>query len=131
MSSKPAFAEAIRILVAKEVHDALAPYREALASLVEFAGGKPASPASASASAGAAPQRRGRRAAASGGSRGSAASTEAVGNFTEGQRVQYRQGRGTFDAKIVAIDGKKGLLTLERETDQKKVVRPASKVLAA
>lgn len=129
MSNKPAFAEAIRILVAKEVHEALAPYREALASLVEFAGGTPAV-ASAGAPVGAAPQRRGRRVAAAG-PRASAASAEVVGRFSEGQRVQYRQGRGTFDAKVVAVDGKKGLLTLERESDQKKVIRPASKVLAA
>ncbi len=124
MSNKPAFAEAIRILVAKEVHEALAPYREALASLVEFAGGK----ASSAEVVTVAPQRRGRRPAAS---RGAAASVETVGKFSEGQRVQYRQGRGTFDAKVVAIDSKKGLLTLERESDQKKVIRPASKVLAA
>lgn len=130
MSNKPAFAEAIRILVAKEVHEALAPYREALASLVEFAGGNPAG-APAGSPAGAAPQRRGRRPAPSAGPRASAASAEVVGRFSEGQRVQYRQGRGTFDAKVVAVDGKKGLLTLEREGDQKKVIRPASKVLAA
>lgn len=128
MSSNPAFAEAIRSVVAKEVQSALAPYREALASLVEFTG-VPAVDASkgrrapkADTSAAPARKRRGRK---------GKNSAELVANFTEGQKVQYRQGRGTFDAKVIEIDVEKGMLRLEREKDSKKVVRPAAKVIAA
>ncbi len=126
MSSNPAFAEAIRAVVAKEVHAALAPYREALASLAEFAGALPVSVEKVRAPKveGAVPgrKRRGRKA------KGSA---DLAGQFTEGQKVQYRQGRGTFDAKVIEIDVEKGMLRLEREKDSKKVFRPAAKVVAA
>jgi hypothetical protein len=125
--SKPAFAEAISTLVAKEVREALAPYQEALASLVEFAGGRPGGTLAAS-SATATPNRRARRAS---GVRGGAASAEFASQFVEGQKVQYRQGRGTFDARVVGINAEKGTVTLERASDQKTVVRPAAKVLAA
>ncbi len=129
MSNKPAFAEAIGIMVAKEVQAALAPYREALASLAEFAaghGGALSAPAVV-----AAPKSRGRRVAASGGRRGSAASLELVSKFVEGQKVQYRQGRGTFEARVVGISAENGTVTLERINDRKTIVRPAAKVLAA
>jgi hypothetical protein len=129
MSNKPAFAEAIGIMVAREVQAALAPYREALASLTEFAaghGGAPSAPAEV-----VSPQRMGRRAAASVGRRGSAASLEVISKFVEGQKVQYRQGRGTFEARVVGIDAKNGNVTLERINDRKTVIRPAAKVLAA
>jgi hypothetical protein len=128
MSNKPAFAEAIGIMVAKEVEAALAPYREALASLTEFAaghGGAPAAPAQV-----ATPKRR-LSVAPSVVRRGSAASLEIVSKFVEGQKVQYRQGRGTFEARVVGIDAKNGNVTLERTNDRKTVVRPAAKVLAA
>lgn len=128
MSNNPAFAEAIRTVVAKEVHSALAPYREALASLVAFTGGSAVATSgkiSASRSEPAAApvhRRSGRRARSS---------AELVAQFTEGQKVQYRQGRGTFDAKVIEIDPEKGMLRLERERDSKEVVRPAAKVIAA
>jgi sRNA-binding protein len=128
MSSNPAFAEAIRTVVAKEVLSALAPYREALASLVEFTGGSLAATSGksrvSSSEPAAAPiqRRRGRKARSS---------AELVAQFTEGQKVQYRQGRGTFDAKVIEIDPEKGMLRLEREKDSKEVVRPAAKVIAA
>jgi hypothetical protein len=125
--SKPAFAEAIGALVAKEVHAALAPYQEALASLVEFTGGKVGGKLAAPSTI-ASPEPRGRRA---GRARGAAASTEVVSKFAEGQRVQYRQGRGTFEARVVGIDAENGTVTLERMGDRKTVVRPAAKVLAA
>jgi hypothetical protein len=126
--SKPAFAEAISTLVAKEVRDALAPYQEALASLVEFAGGRPGGTLAATSATASLPKRRGRRA---GGVRGGAAFAATASRFVEGQKVQYRQGRGTFDARVVGINAEKGTVTLERTSDQKTVVRPAAKVLAA
>ena len=47
-----------------------------------------------------------------------------------GQRVQYRQGRGTFTAKVVRINDKNGTAVLERATDKKRVERPLAKVYA-
>ncbi|MBI5548311.1 MAG: hypothetical protein HY901_30895 [Deltaproteobacteria bacterium] len=55
-------------------------------------------------------------------------STEA---FSVGQNVTYKQGKGTFEAKVVAIDEKTGQVALERVMDGKKVKRPAAKVGAA
>jgi hypothetical protein len=128
MSNKPAFAEAIGIMVAKEVQAALAPYREALASLVEFAGAAPAeSPRGGARTAPPSRNVRGPRIQR----RGSAASLELVSKFVEGQKVQYRQGRGTFEARVVGIDAENGTVTLERINDRKTIVRPAAKVLAA
>ncbi len=127
MSNQPAFAEAIRIIVAREIHDALAPYREALASLIEFGGGTPGGvPASPSGEA--APKRRVRLAKSP---RTSAASAEVAAKLSTGQKVQYRQGRGVFDAKVIEIDAAKGLVTVERLNDKKQVVRPAAKIIAA
>ncbi len=128
MSSKLAFSEAIRNLVAREVQEALAPYREALTSLVEFAGAAPAeSPRGGGRTAPPSRNVRGRGSQR----RGSAALLELVSKFVEGQKVQYRQGRGTFEARVVGIDAKNGNVTLERINDRKTVVRPAAKVLAA
>jgi hypothetical protein len=126
MSEKLAFAEAVRIIVAKEVDDALMPYRQMLASLIEFSGG--AQEGTAAESAGALGSR---RSAARAARPRSAASLELVSKFVEGQRVQYRQGRGTFEARVVGIDTMKGNVTLERMNDRKTVVRPAEKVIAA
>ncbi len=129
MSSPAAFAEAIRTMVAQEIHNALGPYRETLASLVEFTGVAPGKSAANGAEA-AAPARnpRGRKPA---GVRGAKASLEIVSKFAEGQKVQYRQGRGTFEARVVGIDAENGTVTLERLNDKKQVVRPAAKVIAA
>jgi len=130
MSNQPAFAAAIRAVVAKEVEDALAPYREVLADMIKFVGGEPASARSSGTLEAAAPARtrRTRKAATYAGSGGNA-HAEFASQFSEGQKVQYRQGRGTFDARVVGIDAKKGVVTLERMSDQKKVVRPAAKVI--
>lgn len=51
--------------------------------------------------------------------------------FTEGQRVVYKQGRGSFDAKIVSVDHAAGTVKLQREKDGKQVTRPARKISAA
>ncbi len=131
MSNKPAFAAAIRAVVAKEVEDALGPYREMLADLSKFVGGDLASAGSRGTFEAAAPARirRTRSAGTSAGSGRYAAQGELASKFSEGQKVQYRQGRGIFDARVVGIDAKKGVVTLERMSDQKKVVRPAAKVI--
>jgi len=125
MPNNQGFADAIRAVVAQEVNAALAPYREALANLAEFTGAPVSAPGPSprSASFGEAPRRRRGRAVKS--------SPEVAMKFTEGQKVQYRQGRGTFDAKVIEIDTEKGVLKLERDGDSKKVYRPASKVIAA
>lgn len=48
-----------------------------------------------------------------------------------GQRVEYRQGRGTFLAKVVRLDPKRGTTVLERVKDKKRISRPISKVYPA
>jgi len=42
--------------------------------------------------------------------------------------VRYRQGRGSFEARIVRFDSETKMLTLERLSDGLRVLRPASKV---
>ncbi len=58
-----------------------------------------------------------------------AARAELASKFSKGQKVQYRQGRGTFDARVVEINEKRGVVFLERMSDKRKVVRPAAKVV--
>lgn len=48
-----------------------------------------------------------------------------------GQKVQYQQGRGTFDAKVMRIEARSGLVVLQRLKDNKRVKRPAAKVYAS
>ena len=131
MPSQPAFANAIRAIVAREVEDALGPYRDMLADLTKFVVGEQASAGLSGAFEAAAPARvsRTRRATTSAGSRRYADQAELASKFSEGQKVQYRQGRGMFDARVVGIDAKRGVVTLERMSDKKNVVRPAAKVI--
>ncbi|ADO70359.1 hypothetical protein [Stigmatella aurantiaca] len=58
-------------------------------------------------------------------------SPEAPASYAEGQEVRYKQGRGTFAAKVKAVDAKAKTLTLERVSDGTKVVRPFDKVTPA
>jgi hypothetical protein len=51
--------------------------------------------------------------------------------FKLGQRVLYRQGRGQFAAKVTRVDQERGLVEVERESDGKRVLRPAKKLQAA
>ncbi len=125
MSKNQAFADAIRAVVAQEVNAALAPYREALANLAEFAGAPVSEPGPSARSTSLGQQSRRRR------GRAVKSSAEIATKFIEGQKVQYRQGRGTFNAKVIEIDAERGVLKLERDGDSKKVYRPASKVIAA
>jgi len=59
-----------------------------------------------------------------------AASHSPVRRLRVGQQVEYRQGRGTFTAKVVSIDDKNGTAVLERAEDKKRVERPLTKVYA-
>jgi hypothetical protein len=61
-------------------------------------------------------------------SRISSLSIAALANFKVGDAVEYQQGRGKFEAKVVAIQHTTGLLTLERQFDRRQIIRPASKV---
>lgn len=53
---------------------------------------------------------------------------EAAKNFSVGQKVRYRQGRGEFEATVEEVNQNRGELVLKRVTDGKIVERPASKV---
>jgi hypothetical protein len=52
-------------------------------------------------------------------------------NLRAGQQVEYRQGRGTFAAKVVRIEDKRGAAVLERLSDGKRLRRPLAKVYPA
>jgi hypothetical protein len=111
---------AIRSAVAQEVTRILGPHLDTLQRLSRAMG--VAAPQQARSVAPSARAGRPRRAAAS--------SADATG-FQEGQRVIYRQGRGSFEATVMAIDSASDRLTLKREKDGKRVARPAAKVFAA
>lgn len=53
---------------------------------------------------------------------------EAAGQFSVGQKVHYRQGRGIFEATVEEINSNTGELALKRIADGKIVSRPAVKV---
>ena len=117
---------AIRSLVAQEVHAVLEPHRAILERLTAFLesesktqrrAGRPRKALKAT----------GRRPAHRGGKK----LAKLAKNFSVGQAVTYKQGRGTFDAKVLKIDVEAGLLTVRRIKDGKKVARPAFKVTPA
>ncbi|WP_163785067.1 PspA [Myxococcus vastator] len=58
-------------------------------------------------------------------------SAEASASFKEGQEVSYKQGRGTFPAKVKAVNEEAKTVTVERVGDGKQVVRPFEKVTPA
>jgi hypothetical protein len=126
---------AIADLVAAEVNAKLEPYRAILNRMAAFVGAAPAhrgpgrprkTEAAAAAPAPASRKRRGRRTYRV----SKKAALRAAKNLTEGQKVSYKQGRGSFEAKVVSIDSEKGTVTVERIKDGKKVTRPAAKVTA-
>ncbi|RUO88960.1 PspA [Corallococcus sp. AB018] len=55
-------------------------------------------------------------------------SPEASASYAAGQEVRYKQGRGTFSAKVKAVDEKAKTVTVARVSDGKEVVRPFDKV---
>ena len=115
------FDAAIRTLVGEEVERSLLPYRDLLGQLADFVGlpghRGPGRPAKALA----APKGRTRRAARR-------VAKGDASQFKEGQTVQYKQGRGIFEATVIGIDRDRNVLTVERAKDHKKVERPAAKV---
>jgi len=123
-------ANSITTMITEEVSIALAPYRTVLEQMAEFLGGTRARPVARRKprrKVEARPVRRAPRRR-----RGSAArrTSRLIKRFAEGQTVHFKQGRGSFEAKVVEIDLKKGALTLERTSDGKKVSRPAAKVIS-
>jgi len=66
---------------------------------------------------------------AAAGAPASSASSVPSGPFRAGDSVRYRQGRGTFFARVVSVDARAGKATVERSTDGKRVVRPFDKLL--
>src|SRR5690606_38481619 len=117
------------------VEKALSPYLDVLDRVSRFLGetpvrrgaGRPRSTAAAGTAA--APKRRTRRGRRRAGA--AAADKGDVSQFTEGQQVKYRQGRGEFEATIAQIDRENSVLILERKGDKKRVQRPPAKVYAA
>ncbi|TQF10738.1 PspA [Myxococcus llanfairpwllgwyngyllgogerychwyrndrobwllllantysiliogogogochensis] len=82
----------------------------------------------------AAPQkRRGRPPAAARTATAAAPSSSAATSvaYAEGQEVRYKQGRGSFSAKVTAVDKEARTVTLARVSDGRKVVRPFDKVMPA
>jgi hypothetical protein len=114
---------AIRAIVAEEIAESLAPLRRLLGRMAIQMRETPArrGPGRPPKSA-ATPVRRRRRGAKA------KAALRAAKNFHEGQKVVYKQGRGSFDAKVVRVDAAKGLVTVERLKDGKRVVRPPAKL---
>ncbi|WP_375743703.1 PspA [Corallococcus interemptor] len=55
-------------------------------------------------------------------------SPEASASYAAGQEVRYKQGRGTFSAKVKSVDEKAKTVTVARVSDGKEVVRPFDKV---
>jgi hypothetical protein len=49
--------------------------------------------------------------------------------FRVGQLVSYRQGRGAFNAKVIAVDAKTNTVTVKNPSKPARV-RPAAKVYA-
>ncbi len=125
---------AISQLAAEGVERALAPYRDVLkkmARLVEggvVGAGQPVvakrGPGRPPASAKALPPKPVRRVIPQN-------AVKMVSNFQVGQKVSYKQGKGSFGATVIEIDANQGMLKLKREADSKEIERPASKVYKA
>ncbi|NNC19524.1 PspA [Corallococcus exiguus] len=86
--------------------------------------------------AGPAPQKSRGRPRAAGRTATAAAPSSSPGPETSvsyelGQEVRYKQGRGSFSAKVKSIDAKAKTVTVERVSDGKQVVRPFDKVTPA
>ena len=59
-----------------------------------------------------------------------APSTEPAEALGKGSIVHYKQGRGEFEARIIAFNASTRTVTLERLRDGRRVKRPASRVYA-
>lgn len=115
--------EQFEALVNKAVAAALAPHKEAILAIADLVmGAQPAAQEERTAT------KSTRKAAEPRVVKGA---VEAAKNFSVGQKVRYRQGRGEFDAVVDEIRSGTGILILRREQDGKRVGRPASKVIEA
>ncbi len=120
---------AIASVVSDEVARALAPYQNVLDRLSRMVGIAPA-PVSKPAlrkrgrppKAVPTPGRRAMRAAANHDGAGE------FSKFAEGQMVKYKQGKGTFDARVIGLNPSQGTVLLQRTSDGKKVERLASRI---
>jgi hypothetical protein len=111
------FSNVVRQIVADEIEATLAPYRDLLDQLIALQGGG---------------RRRGRPPGRSVGPRKAATPTPpAAKNLKKGTKVRYRQGRGEFEAEVIKLDEARGVVTLLRSKDSKKIKRPAAKVYQA
>lgn len=115
--------ELVKALVAKEVESQLKKYTEAMNKLSQ------AVKSGAVAGVAAAPKADKPRRAAK--PIVSDAAKAAVVKYQMDQIVSYKQGRGSFNAKVIGIDVNNGLLKVQRLSDNKVVDRPADKVYAA
>jgi hypothetical protein len=120
--SKNNFDAAIRNLVGEEIERSLVPYRELLAQIADFVGMPSRGPVRPAREVAEPAGGRGRRRVVRRAGKGDAS------QFREGQTVQYKQGRGIFEATVVAIDTERNVVTIERAKDHKQVDRPAAKV---
>ncbi|HEY3450864.1 MAG TPA: hypothetical protein VGK67_31190 [Myxococcales bacterium] len=118
--------EATGLMKVQRLSDGKKVVRPASKVSAQAAGGAEAKPAKPAKQPKAAKAAKAKRA----GKRGKAAKVAKIA-FTEGQKVVYKQGRGSFDAKILEIDREAGTVKLERESDGKQVTRPAGKISAA
>jgi len=60
-----------------------------------------------------------------------AAAPGPAGSIQPGAQVLYRQGRGTFLARVVSVNRRESKATVERTSDGKRVTRPLDKLKAA
>ncbi len=120
---------AVSQLVAASVERALEPYRDVFNKMAQLMGVGEPTPAVVKRGPGRppasskAPQKPGRRIIPKG-------AVKVASNFHVGQKVSYKQGKGSFGATVIEIDTE-GMLRLRREADGKEVERPALKVYKA
>lgn len=114
--------EQFEALVKEGVVEALSPYRDAILAMAELV--RSAAPAATEKR----PAARKKEAAEPRVVKGA---VEASKQFSVGQKVRYRQGRGEFEATVEVNDQNAGELVLNRVSDGKIVRRPATKVTAA
>lgn len=125
MARRVGLTQAVQSLVQSEVAAVAKTYRtvrQRLASFVSEARLRPRNTVAAERSANPfaeAPRR----------SRSKKGTARAAAKLALGQHVSYRQGSGTFEAKVVAVDAGKGVVVLERIKDGKRVTRPTAKVI--
>jgi len=133
---------AIRAVVADEVSKTLGRQVELLEQIAQYLGvassqAPAATPKRAQAEVAApkfqasAPRKRGNPRRTPSEETPASASEPSAAPFKEGQKVSYKQGRGTFPSVVKFVNEKKGTVKVERISDGKQVERPFDKVEAA